>query len=254
MNWNPEAYLTFADHRLRPALDLIDRIPLTAPQRIVDLGCGPGNVTAQLAARWPGAQVTGVDGDPAMLARARADHPAVRFVAEDIAGWQPERPVDLVFSNAALHWLDDHASLLPRLLLGVAKGGALAIQMPRNFMAPSHASIRETADEGPWRDRLAPLLHGDPVAPPAFYYRLLSPVVRSLDIWESEYLHVLAGDAPVLAWLRATALRPFLAALDEPERIDFAAACKERLAKSYPPERDGRTLFPFRRLFIVAIR
>jgi trans-aconitate 2-methyltransferase len=254
MSWNPESYLAFADHRLRPALDLIARIPLEVPRHIVDLGCGPGNVTARIAARWPDAVVTGIDSDPRMLARARADHPAIRFVAGDAAAWRPERPVELVFANAVLQWLDDHATLLPRLMAGVAEGGVLAVQMPRNFTAPSLIAIREAAQTGPWRVRLAPLLRHDPVAAPTVYYHLLTSIARHVDIWESEYLHVLTGEAPVLAWTRATVLAPLLAALDESERPAFETACQARLAAAYPPEPDGRTLFPFRRLFLVAVR
>ena len=252
MSWNPDLYLSFGDHRLRPALDLMARIPLAAPRRIVDLGCGPGNVTRFLAERWPEAAVTGIDNAPEMLARARKDYPALAWAEGDIAAWRAEPPVDLLFTNAALQWLDDHAALYPRLLSQVAPGGVMAVQVPRNDESPSHVAIRETVAEGPWRARLAPLVRSERVGTPAFYHRLLAPRTRSLDIWDIDYLQVLSGEDPVVEWTKATALRPFLNALQEPERSAFLAAYRARIARLYPPEADGRTLFPFRRLFLVA--
>ena len=252
MTWNPELYLTFDDHRLRPALDLIARVPLDGVRGIVDLGCGPGNVEPHLAARWPDAEIVGVDNAPSMLARARKDYPRFKWKIGDIGAWRAEAPVDLVFSNAALQWLDDHAELLPRLLDQVAPGGALAVQMPRNFSAPSHIAIRDTIDGGPWRERLARLVRPEPVLAPEAYHRLLAPRARSLDIWEIEYLHVLNRQDPVVTWTSATALRPYLDALEAHERGSFEAEYRARIRISYPPEPDGRTLFPFKRVFIVA--
>jgi trans-aconitate 2-methyltransferase len=252
MSWNPDLYLAFGDHRLRPALDLLARIPLERPRRIVDLGCGPGNVTKFLAERWPDAAVVGVDNASAMLERARRDFPRLTWQRADIAAWQPEQPPDLIFSNAALHWLDGHDRLFPRLLGMLAPGGVLAVQMPRNFGAPSHVAIDATVEDGPWRTRLMPLRRAEPTRSPAAYHRLLVPVAAALDIWETEYLQVLSGADPVLEWTRATSLRPFLEVLEEPARAAFEAAYRARLRAAYPPETDGRTLFPFRRLFLVA--
>ncbi|MFI4987427.1 MAG: methyltransferase domain-containing protein [Alphaproteobacteria bacterium] len=252
MSWNPDLYLAFGDHRLRPALDLMARVPLASPRRIVDLGCGPGNVTKLLAERWPEARVTGIDNAPTMLERARKDYPAIDWRLGDIASWRADAPVDLVFSNAALQWLDGHETLYPRLLAEVAPGGVLAVQVPRNDGSPSHVAIRETVAAGPWRERLAPLVRSKRVAPPAFYHRLLAQHTKGLDIWDIDYLQVLSGENPVVEWTKATALRPFLAALEEPERSAFEVLYGERVLKAYPPETDGRTLFPFRRLFLVA--
>jgi len=254
MSWNPDLYLAFGDHRLRPAIDLMARIPLKAPRRIVDLGCGPGHVTKLLAERWPEGETVGIDNSSAMLERARHDFPTLAFRLGDIADWRADPPVDLIFTNAALHWLDDHDQLFPHLLAQLNSSGVLAAQMPRNFDAPSHRALLETAEAGPWRAKLASLLRREPVQAPAAYHRILAPLAQDLDIWESEYLHVLSGEDPVAAWNKATALRPFLDALVEPERSAFEAAYRTRLRRAYPCEADGRTLFPFRRLFIIARR
>jgi trans-aconitate 2-methyltransferase len=250
--WDPAQYLKFADHRLRPAIDLLNRIALDDPREICDLGAGAGNVTRLIKERWPAAQVTGVDDSSTMLAKAAATAPAIAWEQADLATWRAPRPADLIYSNAALHWLTGHERLFPALLGGLAPGGVLAVQMPRNFGAPSHTLISEAARGGPWRATLEPLLRPAPVAEPAVYYDLLAPLVSSLDIWETEYLQILEGPDPVKEWTKGTWLRPLLDALGEPDRSRFEARYAELLRRAYPPRPDGHTLFPFRRLFIVA--
>ena len=250
--WDPAQYLKWSDHRLRPAVDLLQRVPLTSPARVVDLGCGTGNVTALLRARWPQARVTGIDGSPAMLERARASDAGVEWQKADVATWTPPAPVDVLFSNATLHWLDDHAELFPRLLTGVAPGGALAVQIPRNFSEPSHTSIHELAREPRWRERLEKLVRPEPTKPPEFYWDVLARRVRTLDVWETVYAQALSGDNPVADFVKGSWLKQFLDALDAADRPVFEAAYRARVARAYPPRADGTTLFPFRRLFIVA--
>ena len=251
MAWDPALYSSFAQPRLRPALDLLARIDVAAPRRVVDLGCGTGNVTRLLAQRWPDAKVTGIDSSPEMLAAA-ADGGAIHYNLGDMGSWTADRPVDVLFSNAALHWLDDHARLFPRLFDQLAPGGVLAVQMPRNHHAPSHTLMAEAAAAGPWRGTLAPLLRRDPVADPAVYYDLLAPVAAGLDLWQTEYLHVLDGDDPVVRWTMSTALRPLLDALEGEWRQGFLDAYTKLIATAYPPQADGKTLLSFRRLFLVA--
>lgn len=218
----------------------------------MDLGCGTGNVTALLRRAWPEARVTGVDSSAAMLERARASDAGVEWEQAEITTWTPSAPVDLLFSNAALHWLDDHGRLFPRLLDLVAPGGVLAVQMPRNFGEPSHTSISDLARERRWRDRLAPLIRPEPCKAPAYYFDLLAAHAKSLDIWETVYAQALTGDNPVADFVKGSWLKPFLDALDPGDRAAFEAAYRERVARAYPPRPDGTTLFPFRRLFIVA--
>jgi trans-aconitate 2-methyltransferase len=252
MAWDPAQYLKFAGHRLRPALDLLSRIDLADPARVYDLGAGAGNVTRLIKARWPDAQVTGVDDSSDMLAAARAAAPDIAWEQADLATWTPAQAADLIYSNAALHWLDGHERLFPALFDALAPGGVLAVQMPRNWNAPSHTSITDAARSGPWRAKLEPLLRPSPVADPAVYFDVLAPRAAAIDLWETEYYQVLEGERPVVEWVKGTWLRPLLAALDQDEQGRFETSYAERVAQAYPPRPDGRTLFPFRRLFIVA--
>lgn len=261
MSWNPQRYLEFEDLRLRPALDLLARVASGSPRTVVDLGCGAGNVTRVLAARWPDAAILGVDNSAPMLAKARAaagDLPRVTFEAADIGAWTPASPVHVLYSNAALQWLPDHAALFPRVARNVAPGGVLAVQMPRNFDAPSHAPVAEIARSARWRDRLASLVREAPVAAPEHYLRWLDPLCASVDVWETIYLQRLParadGEHPVVAFVSGTWLNPYLERLagDDAARTAFLAEYRERIARAYPLERDGTALFPFRRLFIVA--
>lgn len=252
MPWDPTLYSAFAQPRLRPALDLLARVDADHPHTVVDLGCGTGNVTRILAERWHDATVTGVDSSPEMLAAAAAQPSRIRWTQSDIAQWKPERPADVLFSNAALQWLDGHETLFPYLLSQLAPRGTLAVQMPHNHYAASHAVMADTVEAGPWAARLRPLARRFPVGDSDFYYDILAPLTASLDIWETEYLHVLDGDNPVVQWTMGTALRPLLDALATPEREEFLVEYSRRIAECYPPRADGKTLFPFRRLFIVA--
>ena len=252
MSWNPEQYLKFADHRLRPALDLLARIPAENPETIIDLGCGPGNITEWLQRRWPQARITGVDSSGEMLDSARAKHPDLAWEQADIETWLPKVRADIIYSNAALQWLDHHRPLFAHLFAALAPGGVLAVQMPRNFDQPSHVLMRQAAQEGPWRDVLAPTLRPSPVAAPAEYWRMLQPLGARLDIWECDYLQTLPGDDPIVQWMLGTTLRPLLALLSEAEREAYLDVYRELVRAAYPRESDGTTLFPFRRLFILA--
>jgi len=249
--WNPTQYLAFGDHRLRPALDLLARIRLDRPARVVDLGCGPGNVTKLLAERWPDGRVTGIDNSPEMLDKARAIA-GIDWQLADAAQWAPESPADVLFSNATLHWLEDHRQLFPRLAGCVAAAGFFAVQMPNNFAAPSHTTAIDLARERPWRARLEPHLLVAPLLAREAYYRLLAPLAREVDVWETDYLQPLAGDNPVAEWTKGSFLVPLLAALEEPERGEFEAEYRARVAAAYPKQPDGKTLLAYKRLFIVA--
>ena len=248
--WDPSLYLKFTDHRLRPAVDLMARVPLAEARTVYDLGCGPGNVTRLLAERWPRARVTGIDASPDMLARAR-EIPGISWQQSDLARWRAESPAELVYSNAAFHWLDDHETLFPRLLGQVAPGGFLAVQMPRQHLNPSHRILFELVREPSWAC-LADATREDPAHEPGRYYEWLAPQAAMLDIWETEYLHVLEGGDPVLSWFMGSILRPVLDRLEPSRRSEFLRVYGEQLAAAYPARPDGKTLLPFLRIFIVA--
>lgn len=259
MAWDPTLYLKFGDERLRPGFELLARIGELPEGPLYELGCGTGVHARALAQRWPGRALTAIDRSPEMLAKAAAEPSPIRWLEADIASWSAPEKGALIFSNATLQWLEDHGRLFPHLLSQLMPGGVLALQMPRNFDQPTHALMRETAAEGPWAATLAAaagratVLRAEPVMPPEAYYDLLRPLAGSeIDLWETEYLHVLEGEDPVLEWVRATALRPVTEALAGAERGAFIAAYAAKLRRAYPRRASGKTLLPFRRLFLVA--
>lgn len=246
--WNAVQYLKFGEDRIRPCHDLLNRIASQRVRRIVDLGCGPGNSTAVAAARWPEAELAGVDNSAAMIDVARKDQPHRRWIFEDISSWASttQDRFDLVFSNAALQWVPDHAALFPKLLDRVDAGGALAVQIPADFNALPHRLMRELAPAGvrakEWYSH-----------EPSFYYDVLSGHAGKLDIWETIYQHVLADSDDIVEWYKGSGLRPFLEAMPgETERERFMTAYRAKIRDAYPLRPDGKVLFPFRRLFIVA--
>jgi trans-aconitate 2-methyltransferase len=253
--WDPQQYLKFAGPRLRPALDLLGRVGVEDAASVYDLGCGPGNLTEFLKGRWPGAEIVGVDNSATMLEKARAAHPQEKWLEADLAHWRPDRPADVIYANAALQWVDGHETLFPGLMAGLRDGGALAVQMPRNHTAPSHALMQDAIEASPWAGVMRGARGLPPVPGPEFYYDVLRPHAGELDIWEAEYLQVLEGDNAVAEFTRGSALKVYLDALaDDGQRKAFFDDYSARVQRAYPKRADGKTLFPFRRLFIVATR
>ncbi len=252
MAWNPDQYLRFAQPRFRPAQDLLARIECEAPRSVYDLGCGAGNVTQLLAARWPQARIVGVDSSAEMIAEASKTPGDIVWQQRSIADWTPQGPADVIFTNAALHWLPKHEKLFPHLMAQLAPGGVLAAQMPRNFGAPSHMLIWQTVDSRDWGVRFEHVARQSPTGEARFYYDLLASQANAIDIWESEYLQILQGKDPVKEWTKGTWLKQFLDRLDPARQAEFEADYARRVAAAYPPQADGKTLFPFRRLFVVA--
>jgi trans-aconitate 2-methyltransferase len=253
--WDPATYLRYGDERSRPFHDLLARVPAERPRAVVDLGCGPGTLTATLARRWPGARISGIDSSEEMIERAAAPGGPVDFAVGDVRAWHPAPDVDVVVCNAVLQWVPGHQDLLRRWATELSPGAWLAFQVPGNFAAPSHRALREVAARSRWRDTLAPLLREAPVDDPGDYAALLVGAGCAVDAWETTYVHLLpaAADAdhPVLAWMEGTALRPVRAALTAADWTDFRAELAVRLAQAYPV-RQGQVPFPFRRIFVVA--
>lgn len=251
--WEPQTYLRYSEIRFRAGLDLIARIPKSNYPTIYDLGCGTGHLTRILADAFPGSNVIGIDSSPEMLAEARREFPTLTWQQADINSWHPPEPPDLIFSNAAFQWVPQHEKLFTSLLRMLRPEGVLAIQMPRHFESPSHLELKALVLQSEWRAKLEPLLLA-PVPSPETCWRWLSPHARNLDVWETIYLQVLDGKDPVVNFMRGTALRPFLTALSSVEAERFVATFAQRMAAAYPPQPNGQTLFPFRRIFLVAQR
>ncbi len=257
--WNPQQYLQFSNYRIRPALDLLERMPITSPNLIYDLGCGTGNITSIIAERWSSATVYGLDNSDEMLKTTSAQESRVRWVKHDISNWSTNEPIDLIYSNSTLQWLNQHDQLFSKLLGMLNPGGCLAVQMPLSWGMPSHRLMRETLANGGTNgeaigtEELRKAVAHKWVQDKNFYYELISKHAVKIDIWETEYLHILEGENPVLEWVRGTGLRPILNTLGDEDKTRFLAQYRERLRKAYPVSANGRTLLPFRRLFIVAI-
>jgi trans-aconitate 2-methyltransferase len=256
--WDPGQYLKFEDERGRPFADLLSRVAHPAPRQIVDLGCGPGNMTAKLHDRWPEARVVGIDSSSEMIDRARplAIPGRLEFVQQDVRDWRADAPVDVLLSSATLQWVPGHVELFPHFMGALSPGGVFAFQVPGNFTEPSHTILADLAASERWRDVLGQLVGDPPVLSPDEYLSAVAATGARPDVWETTYLHVLHGPDAVLQWLRATGLRPALTALEAAGRPgdteEFLASYSNLLRGAYPIDGNGRTIFPFRRIFAVA--
>lgn len=252
-DWDARLYRRFEAERTRPARDLLDRVDLDRPGLVVDLGCGPGNSTDLLVRRFPDAEVVGLDASDAMLAAARERLPGIRFEKADIAAWRPERKPDLLYANASLQWVGDHAGLIPRLFEALAPSGVLAIQVPDARAEPSHRLMRDVAALPPW----SALVGGAAasrvrVLPLDAYYDGLAPAAAGVDLWRTTYQHPMDSAGAIVSWVSGTGLRPFLDSLPDDLKAGFLAEYERRVDRAYPPRADGRRLFAFPRLFVVA--
>ncbi len=254
-DWSARQYLKFEDERTRPARDLLAQVPLADARVVCDLGCGPGNSTALLVARFPGAKITGVDSSPDMLRQARERLPGCDFVEADLRDWAAPADADLLFSNATFQWVPDHLAVLRRLLSSLRPGGVLAVQMPDNFDEPSHILMREVARDDRWAALIAAARPDrGPLPPVEAYYDALKPACVRLDLWHTVYHHELDGPAAIVEWVKGTGLRPYLDPLPEDCRGQFLDAYTRRIAAAYPARFDGKSLLHFPRLFMVATR
>ncbi len=256
MSWSAKQYVAFEDERTRPVRDLLAAVPQGYTRRAIDLGCGPGNSTEVLCARLPAAQVSGIDSSQDMIEAARKRLPQVEFSIADIGEWRNPGPFDVILANAALHWLPDHATLLPALAAKLAPDGALAVQMPDNLTEPTHRLMRETAMRGPWAAKLAKAAEArTTLNDAAWYFDVLRPHASRVDVWRTTYHHALAGGVDaVVEWFKGSGLRPFLDPLNETERADYIERYTSALIPFFPVHSDGSVLLPFPRLFMVAIR
>jgi trans-aconitate 2-methyltransferase len=252
--WDPTVYHRFGNERSRPFHDLLARVGAEQPRAVTDLGCGPGELTAGLAERWPGARITGLDSSPEMIGKARALGAPVEFSVADVHDWQPAADTDVVVTNAVLQWVPDHRALIERWVRALPSGAWFGMQVPGNFDAPSHRALRALARTDPFADAVGEIVREAPVDDAAGYAALLTGLGAAVDAWETTYVHLLPAtgpEHPVLRWMEGTALRPVKAALAEPAWRDFRAALGATLAAAYPAS-NGYVAFPFRRIFVVA--
>jgi trans-aconitate 2-methyltransferase len=255
MSWSAKQYVAFEDERTRPVRDLLSALPDIEAKKVIDLGCGPGNSTELLAARFPGAVVSGIDSSADMIGAAARRLPQVQFAIGDIETWSDPGPFDVILANAVLHWVPDHSTLLPALIARLASGGGLAIQMPDNLDVPAHRLMREIAEVGPWAAALAEASKSrTPLASAEGYYKLLRPLCSRVDVWRTTYYHALSGGAgAVVEWFKGSGLRPFLDPLDPALREAYLKRYRAAVADAYPTLPDGSVLLPFPRLFIVGV-
>jgi trans-aconitate 2-methyltransferase len=256
-DWSAAQYLKFEEQRTRPARDLLSRTPISNPQHIVDLGCGPGNSTAVVLDRYPKARVTGMDSSEDMIKTAKAMLPHVDFTLADLSSYTPAEPVDLLFSNAVFQWIahEDRIPIMERLINSLPSGGVFAFQVPDNYLEPTHKAMREVAQKGPWAETLAPLKPGlGPFHSPQELYNSLKPLCSSLDIWHTYYHHPLPEHKDVVEWVKGTGLRPFVDPLAADQKEGFLEAYMEKIKQVYPSSVDGSVLLRYPRLFLVAVR
>lgn len=251
--WDAVQYLKFQRERTQPAIDLAARVRLETPERMIDVGCGPGNSTAVLASRFPDADLSGLDSSAEMLETARASNAEINWFQADITTWEPEEKYELIFSNAVLQWVLDHTTAFPRLMRFLRPGGALAVQLPAHYASPLHRCVVEVSELPEWRDATANARQRLTTESCSFYYDLLAPLTAEIDLWETEYIHIMENVEEILEWFRGTGLRPYLEALpDDNQRVRFESELLARYRDAYPTQANGKVLFPFRRLFLVA--
>ena len=255
MPWSPSQYLKFEDERTRAPRDLLARVPLDRVANAVDIGCGPGNSTELLVKRWPKADVIGIDTSADMLRQARERLPQQTFIEANVAHWVPPDGTDLLFANAVFQWVPGHLKQLQRLLGRLPAGGVLAVQIPDSLEEPAHLLMREVAELEPWRSQLSEKARvRDELPTPGGYYDALSPLCTHFQIWHTIYYHVLDDAEAIVEWVKGSGLRPFLDLLEPPEVKQYLTEYTARVAAAYKPQADGKVIFRFPRVFIVAVR
>lgn len=252
--WDKNLYYRFRAQRTQPSIDLAARITLQRPSRVIDLGCGPGNSTGVLRQRWAEASIVGLDNSEEMIRSARASDTDAEWVKSDIGNWHSDTKFDVVFSNAALQWVPDHERLIPRLVEQVASPGVLAVQLPDHYDSPLFRVLIEVANDDRWSDRMSDARQSLTRNPLSFYYDLLSPLGGEVEIWTTEYQHILSSHEDILTWHRGTGMRPYLEVLSREEQTEFERLVLEGYQRAFPVAADGNVLFPFRRLFFTVTK
>ncbi len=254
-NWNPKQYLRFKNERTQPSIDLVARVRVDNPSTIIDIGCGPGNSTQVLHQRWPNAKITGLDNSNEMIERARKDYPDQKWLLTDASKLELDQTYDIVFSNATLQWIPNHDILIPRLLKMVNPKGSLAVQVPANNESLFHRALLSVSLREKWSRFTSGCENLLNYRTAEYYYNILCPLTSELDLWETTYYHVLASHAGLIEWHKSTGMRPFLESLPDDEcRKEFEGEILTECKQSYAIQKDGKVLYPFKRIFFVAYK
>ena len=254
-SWNPDTYLWFERQRTLPATDLAARIEVAQPERVIDIGCGPGNSTAVLRRKWPHAAVTGLDSSEEMIRKARAQYPDTDWVHGDARAWTPDQSYHVIFSNAALQWMPDQQGIIRKLFAALVPGGALAVQVPADVDTPLRRAVMTIADRAQWRTRMSGCASLITYRDASFYYDILSALSQRLELWTTTYTHVLDSHQELIDWYTSTGMKTYLARIQaEEEKTAFKRQVLDECRPGYPQHPDGRILFPFPRLFFVVYR
>lgn len=255
-DWDPGLYLKFKDERNRPSIDLADRIDIDyVPGSLIDIGCGPGNSGQALLHRWPASRLVGIDNSPGMIDQAKHDHPGQEWILADAHEYVSNKKFDVAFSNAAFQWLDDHEGLISKFSGFLTEKGVLAVQLPLFFDMPVGKSLEYLADKGTWKSLAGGCSGIFTMHYPGYYYDVLSGYFRSVDIWATDYIHILDSHCSIFEMIKSTGMRPYLERLETgDERITFEAAVLAEIQKDYPAQKNGKVLFPFKRLFFIGYK
>lgn len=253
-DWNPELYLKFRNERTQASTDLVSRINVDSPGSIIDIGCGPGNSTQVLAGRWPGSRITGLDNSPSMIEKAKMDYPSQEWILADVMDIVPSVKYDLVFSNATIQWIPGHKKLIESLWGIVNARGALAVQIPLFRMMPVHDAIEQAAASG-WAHETRGVSELFTCHNPGFYYDVLASLSVSVDMWVTDYFHVMGSHSDIVDMMKSTGMKPYLERLEsEKAKLEFESAVTRNINDAYPAQENGRVLFPFKRLFFIAYK
>ncbi|MDD5457043.1 MAG: methyltransferase domain-containing protein [Candidatus Margulisbacteria bacterium] len=255
-DWDPEHYLKFKNERTQPSIDLVSRIDIAyEPGHIADIGCGPGNSSQVLSLRWPGAELVGVDNSPAMIAKAKKEYPANTWVLSEAMNFAPDIKFDIIFSNATIQWIPRHKKLFAKLITMLSEKGVIAIQIPKFQDMLLGRIIRQVSQKKEWKKETAGCEDLFTCHDYHFYYNLLSADMQRIDMWETDYLHVMPGHSAIVDWIKSTGLKPYLDRIpDEKRKNIFEREILKEIKKYYPVQKDGRVLFPFKRLFFIAYK
>ena len=253
--WNPDLYLKFQKERTQPSIDLVNRIEIENPKKIIDVGCGPGNSTEILRSRWINSEIIGIDNSDQMIEKAKKKYPYGTWKLNDAMDIDKFGKFDIVFSNAVLQWIPNHEKLIPHLLNHVAADGVLAVQVPQNQFSVLHKALIEIADENEFKEYTQDAKKILNYRTGEYYYNLLCDSVKEFYMWETTYLHILENHEDLIEWYKSTGMKPFLQSLPtEALKTRLINKIYKKCKNGYKYQKDGKIIYPFNRLFFIGYK